>query len=341
MSRGPARRAVLAGIAALAATPLSAAPRRLAFADLPGWAAADHEAALASLRSALPRARALGPVRPEDWVRAAAALDAASGRSARETFETLFAPVLLAPEAHFTAYFEPELDGARARDARHLFPIRRLPRDASLLRYSRGEIAAGALDGRGLELFWLRDRVEAFFLHIQGSGRIRLPDGEVARVGFAGRNAYRYRSIAAALKQRGGNTKTAGGVRRWLRANPNEAQALLNENPSYIFFEERPALRPEEGPVGAMGAPLTPMRSAAVDPAHHPLGAPLWVEALAEGFRGRLMIAEDVGAAIKGPGRIDLFIGSGSEAGRRAGRLNTRGRFATLLPRDAAERLSG
>lgn len=345
MTRGSARRAVLAGAAALAVLPVpplpAAAPRRLDFSDLAGWNDADHEPALAVFRAALPRARDGGPVRREDWGALAAALAAEAARPARLVFETHFAPALLAPEAHLTGYYEPEIEGARAPDARRRWPIRRPPSDPALLRHSRAEIAAGALDGRGLELFWLADRVEAFFLHIQGSGRIRLPDGAIARVGFAGRNAHPYRSISAALKRRGEARAagSAGGLRRWLRANPDRAQEIFDENPSYIFFEERRGLRPEQGPIGAAGAALTPLVSAAIDPSHHPLGAPLWVEAPVEGFAGRLMVAEDVGAAIKGPGRIDLFFGSGPEAGRRAGRVNARGRLVTLLPRAAADRL--
>lgn len=340
MSRGPDRRALLAGLAALAALPAAAAPRRLSFGELPGWAEADHEAALRAFRVSLEKARPAGAVRGEDWAEIASALPPGAGE-ARSVFEALFVPVALAPDALFTAYYEPEIAGARAPDSRHRHPIRRKPSDRALLSLTRGEIAAGRLDGRGLELLWLADPVEAFFLHIQGSGRIRLPDGGLVRVGFAGRNAHPYRSIGQALARRGlkGEAASAGGIRRWLRANPARAQALMNENPSYIFFEERPGLAEDEGPVGALGVPLTAMVSAAVDPSLQPLGAPLWVEAAAEGFAGRLMVAQDVGAAIKGPGRADLFIGAGPEAGRRAGRIKAPGRLVTLLPRGAARRI--
>lgn len=324
----------------MAALPAAARLRRLGFEDLPGWGGADHEAALAAFHATLPVARPGGAVTAEDWSALARRLGGAG--DARAFFEAHFAPVSLAPEARFTAYYEPEIDGARAPDAIHRHPIRSKPSARELLAFSRAEIAAGALDGRGLELFWLADPVEAFFLHIQGSGRIRLPGGAVARVGYAGRNAHPYRSVGQALKRLGlaREAASAGGIKRWLRANPERAQALLNENPSYIFFEERTDLAAEAGPVGALGASLTAMVSAAVDPSHQPLGAPLWVEAAAKGFEGRLMVAQDVGAAIKGAGRADLFIGAGAEAGRRAGRINLSGRLVTLIPREAADRIA-
>ena len=261
MSAGPDRRAVVLGLAAMAAGPAAARPRRLGFADLTRWAQADHEAALAAFRATLPLARSGGAATMTDWAALDGRIRAAGSAPARALFEAHFSPVSLAPDALFTAYYEPEIAGARAPDAVYRHPIRRKPAERGLLAFSRAEIAAGALDGRGLEIFWLADPVEAFFLHIQGSGRIRLPDGGVARVGFAGRNKHPYRSIGAELSRLGlaREAASAGGIRRWLRAHPDRAQALLNENPSYIFFAERLGLSLAEGPLGALGAPLTAM----------------------------------------------------------------------------------
>ncbi|MEL6794841.1 MAG: MltA domain-containing protein, partial [Pseudomonadota bacterium] len=248
-------------------------------------------------------------------------------------------------EARFTGYYEPELRGSRTRSATFAAPLYQRPPDLADAPYlSRSEIAAGALAGRNLELLWVDDPVDAFFLEIQGSGRIRLDDGSVTRVGFAGKNNHPYRAIGRILVERGEmkvEDASADAIRAWLRAQPDGGAALMNENPSYVFFTERGDLNPDEGPIGAMGAPVTAGRSIAVDPAHHPLGAPIWVEATGvPGFEGRLMTAQDVGGAIKGPQRGDLFIGSGDEAGAFAGSLRAFGRMATLIPNAAIDRLA-
>lgn len=346
---GPNRRAVIGAGVGLAAIMTGCVARdqlrieRLDFEDLNGWATVDHDAALAVFAATQPIARsnaALG-VAAADW--AAVETDG----PARAAFEAQFAPILVTNgrEALFTGYYEPELRGSRTQSETYATPLYRRPPDLTDAPYlTRSEIATGALAGNGLELLWVDDPVDAFFLEIQGSGRVRLDDGSVMRVGFAGKNNRPYRAVGRILVERGEMTvedASAESIRAWMRAQPDGGAALMNENPSYVFFMERTDLSPGQGPIGAMGAPVTGGLSIAVDPEHHPLGAPVWVEAAGvDGFDGRLMVAQDVGGAIKGPQRGDLFIGSGDAAGDIAGSLRAFGRMVTLIPNAAAERLA-
>lgn len=342
-----ARTARLASALALAAGTAAAGGqgvRALDFVDLDGWASDDHAAArrVFARTCAAAGPGALGLTR-DDWAPVCAA--ASEAGDARAFFETHFLPVELASTdpSLVTGYYEPELDGARSRGGRFLHPIHRMPEDDAT-RFTRAEIRAGALDGRGLELLWLDDPVAAFFLHVQGSGRVRLAEGGTVRLGYAGRNAHPYRSIGAALRDEGllsGDDLTAQGIRDWLSADPSRLD-WLDRNPSYIFFREVEGLDGADGPVGAMGAPLTPMRSIAVDPALTPLGAPVWLETeTPEGSFRALSVAQDTGAAIKGARRADLFFGTGEAALAQAGRMAAPGRMAVLVPRAAAARLAG
>lgn len=352
---GTTRRALcVAGLAAFGCGVSACAPAPPArpappdYAGLAGWTGADHEKALAVFLGTARIARgadALGVSR-DDW-RAVAALiedDLAAGADARAAIERRLRPQrtgVSGGDARFTAYYEPELAGARTRFGPYQHPIHARPPELGARAYhSRADIMAGALDGRGLELFWLADPVAAFFLQIQGSGRIRLAEGGLARVGFAGKNNRRYVAIGRLLVERGEmtvETATADAIKAWLRRDPARGAALMDQNPSYVFFEEKPELGSEDGPIGALGAPLTAGVSIAVDPAHHPLGAMIWAEATGvEGYEGRLMVAQDVGGAIKGPQRADLFIGVGDAAGSFAGDVRAGGRLITLLPRPVA-----
>lgn len=288
---------------------------------------------------------------PSDPSRAGHSVDAAimrvpppGGFSARRYFETHFTPVEIRDDAAplFTAYYEPELLGARTRSAGYETPLYAPPPELEPAPFfTRAEIEAGALSGRGLEIAWLADPVEAFFLHIQGSGRIRLTNGDVMRVGFAARNNHPYRAIGRLLVERGEmtvETASADAIRDWLRAQPDGGEALMNENPSYVFFAERIDLDHADGPIGALGVPLTAGVSIAVDPSHQPLGAPIWAEATGvAGLDSRLTIAQDIGGAIKGAQRADLFFGAGEAAGSAAGKVRATGRMVTLLPRGAAQ----
>jgi membrane-bound lytic murein transglycosylase A len=205
----------------------------------------------------------------------------------------------------------------------------------------RAAIAGGALDGRGLELLWVDDPVDAFILHIQGSGRVTLPDGAVVRLGYAGNNGHAYVAIGRLMRARGllpADEINMPAIARWLRANPVAGAALMAENPRYIFFRERVGA----GPIGAQGVALTPGRSLAVDDALIPLGAPLWLDTTGPPPGGgplrRLVIAQDTGSAIKGAVRGDLFWGAGADAFEAAGRMNQRGRYYILLPQAVANR---
>ena len=177
--------------------------------------------------------------------------------------------------------------------------------------------------------------MEAFFLQIQGSGRIRMPDGTVMRLGFAAKNNHPYRSIGAELVRRGtmqAHEVSAQRIKAWVRANPGQGQQLLRHNPSFVFFRKLTDLPAERGPVGAMGRSVTALRSLAVDPQHVPLGAPVWIEKEGQAPLRRLMIAQDTGTAIRGAQRADIFYGTGAEAGEAAGRIRDAGRMITLLP---------
>lgn len=264
----------------------------------------------------------------------------------------------------FTGYYEPELAGSLTPDARHDVPLYRLPEDLVVADlgafddaldgrrlvgrvadgrfapyYDRAAIADGVLDGRGLELLWVDDPVDAFFLQIQGSGRVRLPDGRVLRVGYAGANGRPYRSIGKVLIDQGEmkpEEVSLQSLRAWLAAHPDRMVSILDQNPSYVFFR----LLDDDGPLGAMGAVLSPGRSLAVDRSMLPLGAPVWLDAsypagvgaLSETPLRRLMIAQDTGGAIKGAVRGDVFWGPGDFAELVAGRMKERGSYAVLLP---------
>lgn len=259
-------------------------------------------------------------------------------QSAEQFFETAFSKQTTG-RGFCTGYYEPELNGSRIRGGPNLHPIYRRPPDLTQGQpyHDRRAISEGALAGQGLELAWLSDPVEAFFLHIQGSGRIRLDDGQIMRVGFAGKNGHPYRSIGRVLVDRGLfalEDVTAQSLKDWLIAHPDDGARLMNENPSYVFFETRPQLTAADGPIGTAGVPLTPLISVAADPRHHPLGSLIRVEYdPTMGLKDGYAIVQDTGGAIKGPNRIDLFTGSGEAAGDMAGVLKHPVRITTFAPK--------
>ena len=293
---------------------------------------------------------------------------------ARIFFETAFQPFAVTVDGEstglFTGYYEPELRASPVRSAVFSTPLYRRPADlveldlgrfradlkgerivgrvdgAGFVPYhDRGAIMDGVLDAQALELAWLDDPVEAFFLQIQGSGRLVYPDGTAMRVGYAGKNGRPYASIGRALVKRGEITldeASAQRIKRWVRENPDGARDLLATNESFVFFEAR--ADDGEGPRGAQGAPLTAGRSMAVDRSYLPLGLPVWLDLPYDGAPSdhirRIVVAQDVGGAIKGPIRGDFFWGSGDRAGAFAGRMKSRGRYFILLPRSLAAQVA-
>ena len=282
------------------------------------WGADDPEA----LRPALIH-NPDGPLR--DAARAGAPiadlLRAHAPRSAR--------PVPARP-VHVTGYYEPEIDGALERSDAFPVPVEAEPPGG--IGASRAEIETGDLLA-GHAVAWVRDAVDRYFLQVQGSGRIRLGDGGVLRLGFAAKNGHPYVSIGKLLVARGAldaATITADAVRDWLRADPERGRALMRENPSYVVFRVLRA-GAEDGPPGALGRPVTAGRSVAVDPEVVALGTVAWLEVDAPAPVRRLVVAQDVGSAIRGD-RVDLFCGTGAAAGAEAGALNHPGRLVPLWP---------
>lgn len=327
-------KARLAAIAIASSMALSAQAETtlLDWADLHGWDKDDHSQALVVFQETC------RDLRDGDWPTICELSKTAE--NAKTFFESFFKPVLITDEAEplFTGYYEPELLGSRKRSNIFNTPLYRKPDDAPTggQWLSRKQLASsGVLEGRGLEIAWVQHPVDKFFLQIQGSGRINLREGGSLRVGYGGKNGHPYRSIGQELVRRGvfqEHQVSAGVIRNWVSRNPEQGAELLNHNPSYVFFRELSELDESKGPLGAMNRSITANRSVAVDPEFVPLGAPVWVEkAGAAPFR-RLMVAQDTGSAIKGAQRADIFYGSGSEAGREAGRIRDTGRMVVLLP---------
>jgi len=332
------------------------------FADLPGWEEDDPSAALAAFLRSCRRLRS-----EADW---SAVCDAAAQAGSPKTFfESHFQPFAVSagndPEGLFTGYYEPLLQGSRKRSDRYRVPLYVRPPDLVMVdlgdfreelkgqriagRVEEGDlvpypdrtaIEEGALSGKDLELVWVDDPVDAFFLQIQGSGRVRLDDGSEMRVGYAAQNGHPYFAIGRDLVERGAMPKeevSMQSIRGWLEQNPDLADDVMARNASYVFFEELKG----EGPLGAQGVALTPGRSLAVDLKHWTLGAPVWLDTRAPSPRAgephrplrRLMIAQDTGGAIRGVVRGDVFWGHGEEAAEIAGRMKHPGRMWVLLPR--------
>lgn len=327
-------RVLLLVLFAMTAAPVSA--QMLDFEALDGWAEDDHAAALTTFVATCDL------LKDPDWTPVCALAHNADPKAARSFFELLFRPVLVGtPPALFTGYYEPELQGSTIRTPLYAWPIYRRPPELrdGMVWHDRATIERGILRGRGLEIAWLDDPVEAFFLQIQGSGRIILPDGQVIRVGYAGRNGHAYRSVGQEMVRRGTHSLdqvSAQAIRAFVRNNPQTGVELLNHNPSYVFFRKLPDLTPYEGPIGAMGRSITTMRSIAVDPDFTLLGAPVWLEKDGPNPIRRLMIAQDTGGAIKGAQRADIFYGTGDDAGDAAGTVKDGGRMIVLLPIDRA-----
>jgi membrane-bound lytic murein transglycosylase A len=329
-----------------------------AFRALPGWSADRHADALPALRQSCgwfagrPPEEPVGPDglagRAGDWQALCAAADRipeGEHAAARRFFETWFHPVAVTgpdgDQGLFTGYFAPLLRGSWQPSEAYPVPIYRLPeRRPGRPLPSRAEIVGGALAGRDLELLWVDDPVDAFFLQIQGSGHVELEDGSVVGVGYHGQNGHPYFAIGRALIDWGEASREEMSmelIRDWLRQNPDRADELMNLNPSFIFFR----LREAGGVVGTLEVPLTAGRSLAVDRGHVPLGVPMWLDIVDPTVPGgelrRLVLAQDTGGAIRGAVAGDMFWGYGDEAGRLASGMQARGRYFMLLPRSATD----
>ncbi len=338
--------------------------REVAWSALPGWEQDRHAAAWPALRKSCEKLNTRDAAWSEICL-AARALEAPDDAAARAFFEVHFRAYRMHPgygrDGLITGYYEPVLNGSNTRSERFRWPLYRRPDNllivdlASLYPELKGRPVRGRLEGNrvlpyfsraeigndknplaGQELLWVDDPVEAFLLQVQGSGRVRLPDGGEVALGYADQNGHPYRSLGGRLIEMGALTReevTLARIRDWLAAHPEETGALLNSNPSYIFFTQRDAAL--DGPLGSLGVALTPERSIAVDPAYIALGLPVWLDTvLPDGAPlRRLTFAQDTGGAIKGAVRADLFIGRGAEAGRLAGEMKQRGSLYVLLPK--------
>ena len=326
------------------------------------------KAALLAFRASCPglqrRADASGLTRAGDWTQPCAQAVAWPDGDALNFFANQLAVVQVGDgQAFVTGYYEPEIAGSRTPAPGYDVPVYKRPPDLvegdlgdffpelkgkkirgkvegnRLVPYpDRGQIEDGALKGRGLEIGWAADPVEYFFLQVQGSGRLRLPDGSVMRIGYDGQNGREYVGIGKLMRDRGllgPGQLSMQGVMAWLRANPAEGDAIMRENKSFVFFRELTG----PGPIGAMGVPVTGRVSVAADPAFVPLGAPVLLQ-LDRAEANGLWVAQDTGGAIKGANRFDSFWGAGDDARTIAGGMSGRGRAWLLIPPAAAARFS-
>ena len=360
----------------------------VAWSDIAGWSADDHLAAYKAFRiSCKPIAaqtqpptevKALG-ASLRDPCRVAKGLELSDGARAKAFFEEQFTPLRISRlgegEGFVTGYYEPVIDGSLTQNEVYPIPVYRrpsnlfvrgskqssagLPNTGQVFRkigrrklvpyYDRAEIEDGAIEGRGLEICFLKNQTDLLFSQIQGSARVSLDDGSTVRINYDAHNGYRYTPVGRILIERNIIPKeqmSMQKIREWMEANPDGADELRRQNKSYVFFREV-QLSDKDEAVGAQGVPLTPGRSIAVDKSLHVYGTPFFIEGIlpidseiSKTPFHRLMIAQDTGSAIVGPARADLYFGAGVDAGKVAGRLKNTMRFVILVPKslDPSER---
>ena len=345
---------------------------KTSFADLPQWSGVDQGKAQLSFQ----RSCAVLMAKSGDTVLAGmgyagtvadwrGVCDMAKS-GAGDFFERNFTPFAVSGEALFTGYYEPQIRGSRARTGAFQTPVYGSPSDlvrADLGLFNpklKGERISGKVEGRALvpyadraqidtggiatapTLFYTDDPVAFFFLQIQGSGRVVFEDGNTTRIAYAGENGQAYTAIGRTLIAEGSLTReevSLQSIRAWLMAHPDRARAVMQTNRSYIFFSEVPMGDPALGSTGSLGTNLTPLASLAVDSRVHALGAPFYVAADGPDPVHEVMVAQDIGGAIRGAARGDMFFGFGAEAERRAGAMKAPGRLYLLLPNGLAEKI--
>lgn len=354
-------------------------------ASLPDWQGDNHAEGLSVFASACKELTSSGsgfsrPARlsgrPADWTtvcKGAQRIGSGDPEAARAFFQQHFIALKLnTGSGHFTGYYEPEVLGSLVRTSEYTVPVLKRPDDLVALPaaeatrlglkygriaggvsrpyFTREEIEQGALAGRGLELAWLKSWEDLFFMQVQGSGRVRLPDGSALRLAYGAKTGLPYTSIGKVLIDKGEMTReqmSMQALRGWLEAHPQEARSVMWLNRSYVFFRKLEGADPELGPVGAQKLPLLPFRSLAADRDFWALGVPVWVSTRihAEGkspqsFK-RIMVVQDTGSAIRGAERGDIFFGTGDAAGIGAGRQDEKGQIIAIVPRSLAARLLG
>jgi membrane-bound lytic murein transglycosylase A len=343
---------------------------KVSFADLPQWRGADQTKAQLSFH----RSCAVLMARPGDTALSGSGYAgtvadwraACDGAKTPDFFERNFTPFAVSGEALFTGYYEPQIRGSRTRMGAFQTPVYGLPSDlvrADLGLFNpklKGERISGKVEGGALVpyadraeietsgiksaaiLFYTDDPVAFFFLQIQGSGRVVFQDGNSARIAYAGENGQAYTAIGRTLIAEGSLTReevSLQSIRAWLVAHPERAAQVMQTNRSYIFFAQRPLGDPALGSTGSLGINLTPLASLAVDSRIHALGAPFFVAAEGPDPVHQVMVAQDIGGAIRGAARGDIFFGFGDEAERRAGAMKAPGRLYLLLPNALAEKI--
>ena len=343
----PPVNAVAAGVTLAAPLPLSDDQARRALA-----------AFVTSCPALVRREDKSGLTRPQDWQALCAEATVANLVSPAAFFRDRFEWVRVGDgKAFATGYYEPEIAGVRTRQPGFDVPVYRTPPDltrctkadgtsgrgridatgACVLYFTRAEIEDGALAGKGLELAWVADPIDLFFLQIQGSGRLRAPDGTIMRIGYAEQNGREYVAVGRLLRERGvlppGGANMAA-ITAWMRAQPDRGRALMRENLSYIFFRELTG----PGPLGALNLPVTTRVTVAADPLFVTLGAPAFLD-LDRNEADGLWVAQDTGGAIKGANRFDTFWGAGAEAERIAGGMSASGMALVLLPKGSVARI--
>lgn len=353
----------------------------VAFGDLAGWPQDNHAEALQVLQRSAGKALAAPgwrdpprfAGRPDDW--RTVFEQALTAADARRFFEQSFVPCTVNDSANpaglFTGYYEPEVDGALAPGGDFTVPLYARPPDLVAFtaeeqaqagvaygrRTAKGprpydtrrQIEHGSLAGQGLELAWLADRADAFFMQVQGSGRVRLGDGRVLRLTYAGKTGRPYTSIGAVLVARGAVSRedvSMQAIRTWMAQHPKDAQVLMWENESFVFFQPLAAVDTRLGAIGAGKVQLAPQRSLAVDHSIWAYGTPFWLattrpraEDQSSTPWARLMVAQDTGTAIRGMSRGDVYWGWGEEAAFTAGHMKSAGTLTALLPVAVARRL--